>query len=163
MRVFFRGAVLAFTLCAGMPVTVAAQDGDYGSSLSRIYFAHQRLLAVREACDKAIPAQAKASERAYASWQVRHKALLGELDARLTQMIRGASTSEQEYARNIGKYEGAILEYRNEQREQILAQPRDGMEQGCAEFRDYLIGSGSDFRVEYAEELSILRKRKLPR
>lgn len=161
MRVFFRRVALVCALCAGAPATVSAQDGDYGSSLSRIYFAHQRLLAVREACDRAIPAQAKASERAYASWQARHRALLDELDARLTQMIRGASKDEQEYARNVGKYEGAILEYRSEQREQILAQPRDGMEQGCAEFRDYLNGSGSDFLAEYAEELAVLRKRKL--
>lgn len=168
MRLNFRLAALvcAWLLCTwflGMPATTAAQDGDYGSSLSRIYFAHQRLLAVRDACDRAIPAQAKASERAYGSWQARHRALLGELDARLTQMIRGASKDEQEYARNVGKYEGAILEYRNEQREQILAQPRDGMEQGCAEFRDYLTGSGSDFQAEYADELRVLRKRQLPK
>ena len=163
MRVLFRRMALACALFTGMPAMVAAQDGDYGSSLSRIYFAHQRLLAVREACDRAIPAQAKAGERAYAAWQARHKALLAELDARLTQMIRGASKNEQEYARNIGKYEGAILEYRNEQRDHILSQPRDGMEQGCAEFRDYLTGSGSDFLSEYADELSVLRKRKLPK
>lgn len=163
MRVNFLRALLVCACCAGIPVFAAAQDGDYGTSLSRIYFAHQRLLAVRDACDRAIPAQAKASERAYASWQARHKTLLEELDARLTRMIRGVSKDEQEYIRNVGKYEGAILEYRNEQREQILAQPRDGMEQGCAEFRDYLTGSGSDFNAEYAEELRALRKRALPR
>ncbi|MGA0023786.1 MAG: hypothetical protein ACO3F9_03970 [Burkholderiales bacterium] len=159
----FLRALLVCACCAGIPVFAAAQDGDYGTSLSRIYFAHQRLLAVRDACDRAIPAQAKASERAYASWQARHKTLLEELDARLTRMIRGVSKDEQEYIRNVGKYEGAILEYRNEQRELILAQPRDGMEQGCAEFRDYLTGSGSDFNAEYAEELRALRKRALPR
>lgn len=163
MRVNFLRALLVCAGCTGIPVIAAAQDDDYGTSLSRIYFAHQRLLAVRDACDRAVPAQAKAAAKAYAAWQARHQALLGELDARLTRMIRGISKDEQEYARNVGKYEGAILEYRNEQREQILAQPRDGMEQGCAEFRDYLTGSGSDFNVEYAEELRALRKRALPR
>lgn len=161
MRLKFRLAVLACVACVGLPAMGAAQEDDYGTILSRIYFAHQRLLAVREACDRAIPAQAKAGERAYASWQARHKALLGEMDARLTQMIRGASKDEQEYVRNIGKHEGAILQFRNEQREQILAQPRDGMEQGCADFRNYLTGSGSDFNVEFADDLRALRKRKL--
>ncbi|MGE0556681.1 MAG: hypothetical protein AB7E73_06670 [Burkholderiales bacterium] len=161
MRVNFRRALLVWVCCISTQVIAAAQDNDYGTSLSRIYFAHQRLLAVRDACARAVPAQAKAAEKAYAAWRARHKALLDELDARLARMIRGISKDEQEYARNVGKYEGAILEYRNGQREQILAQPRDGMEQGCAEFRDYLTGSGSDFNVEYAEELRALRKRAL--
>ncbi len=138
-------------------------DGSYGSNLSRVYFAHQRLLAVRDACDQAFPAQAAANKKAYAAWQARHKALLAELDARLTMMIRGASKDQQEYLRNIGKYEGTILEYRNGERDELLAQPRDGMEQGCADFRNYLTGSGSDFSKEYAEELRVLRQRRLPK
>jgi len=161
------GKVLGKTLlCAGLmiglPVAAAEKSDDYGTHLSTVYFAHQRLLALREACDQALPAQAKAGEKAYAAWHARHKALLNELDARLTLMIRGASKDEKEYMRNVGKYEGSILEYRTENRDQILAQPRDGMEQFCGDFRNYLTGSGSDFRKEYAEELRELRKRKLP-
>ncbi len=149
----------------GSAGTAPAADGgsDYGTALSRIYFAHQRLLALREACDQVFPAQAKSTDKAYATWQSRHKGLLNELEARLTLMIRGASKDEREYMRNIGKYEGSILEYRTGQREEILAQPRDGMEQGCTDFRNYLTGSGSDFHKEYAEELRELRKRKLPK
>jgi hypothetical protein len=158
----FGKALLCAGLMAGWPVAAAEKAGDYGAHLSTIYFAHQRLLALREACDQALPAQAKAGEKAYAAWQVRHKALLSELDARLTLMIRGASKDEKEYMRNVGKYEGSILEYRTENRDQILAQPRDGMEQFCGDFRNYLIGSGSDFQKEYAAELRELRKRKLP-
>lgn len=153
-------------LCAGLmtllPAPAAEKTGDYGASLSKIYFAHQRLLALREACDQALPAQVKAGEKAYAVWQARHKALLNELDARLTLMIRGASKDEKEYMRNVGKYEGAILEYRSESRDEILAQPRDGIEQVCGDFRNYLTGSGSDFNKEYATELRELRKRRLP-
>ncbi len=153
-------------LCAGLMVVLSAaaaeKAGDYGANLSKIYFAHQRLLALREACDQALPAQVKATEKAYATWQARHKGLLNELDARLTLMIRGASKDEKEYMRNVGKYEGSILEYRTDNREQILAQPRDGMELFCGDFRNYLTGSGSDFNKEYAAELRELRKRKLP-
>lgn len=167
MRVDVLGKSLGKALlCAGLmallPASAAEKTGEYGASLSKIYFAHQRLLALREACDQALPAQAKAGERAYAAWQVRHKALLNELDARLTLMIRGASKDEKEYMRNVGKYEGTILEYRTESRDQILAQPRDGIEQVCGDFRNYLTGSGSDFNKEYAAELRELRKRKLP-
>ncbi len=154
--------LLCAGLMIGLPAAAAEKAGDYGTHLSTVYFAHQRLLALREACDQALPAQAKAGEKAYAAWHARHKALLNELDARLTLMIRGASKDEKEYMRNVGKYEGSILEYRTENRDQILAQPRDGMEQFCADFRNYLTGSGSDFRKEYADELRELRKRKLP-
>jgi hypothetical protein len=149
-------------LATGFPVMAAENTASYGANLRKIYFAHQRLLALREACDQALPAQAKASEKAYAAWQSRHKALLNELDARLTLMIRRDSKDEKEYIRNVGKYEGAILEYRNGEREDLLAQPREGMEQGCTDFRNYLTGSGSDFNKEYAAELRELRKRKLP-
>ena len=164
MRVDVLGKVLlCAVLATGLPVAAAESAGDYGASLSTIYFAHQRLLALREACDQALPAQAKAGEKAYAVWQARHKVLMNELDARLTLMIRGASKDEKEYMRNVGKYEGSILEYRTEHRENILAQPRDGMEQVCADFRNYLTGSGSDFHKDYADELRELRKRKLPK
>lgn len=164
VRVNVLGKVLlCAVLAAGLPAMGAESSGDYGANLREIYFAHQRLLALREACDQALPAQAKAGEKAYAAWQARHKALLNELDARLTLMIRGASKDEKEYMRNVGKYEGSILEYRTENREQILAQPRDGIEQVCADFRNYLTGSGSDFHKDYADELRELRKRKLPK
>lgn len=165
MRVGVKGGLvlLCAALMVGLPAAAAEKTGDYGTNLSTIYFAHQRLLALREACDQVLPAQVKLNEKAYAAWQARHKALLSELDARLTLMIRGASKDEREYMRNIGKYEGSILEYRSENREQILAQPRDGIEQVCADFRNYLNGSGSDFHKDYADELREIRKRRLPK
>lgn len=155
--------ILGLVLGTGLPAAAAENAADYGGSLSRVYLAHQRLLAVRDACDQAFPAQAKANEKAYAAWRARHRALLAELDARVTMMIRGSSKDDKDYMRNIGKYEGTILEYRNGERDDLLAQPRDGMEQGCADYRNYLTGSGSDFHREYAEELRELRKRKLPK
>lgn len=164
MRIHILAAGIICVMLGSVGTAPAAEGGgDYGVALSRIYFAHQRLLALREACDQVFPAQAKSAEKAYAAWHSRHKTLLNELEARLTLMIRGASKDEREYMRNIGKYEGSILEYRTGQREEILAQPREGMDQGCADFRNYLMGPGSDFHKEYAEELRELRKRKLPK
>ncbi len=164
MRIHTLAAGLICVLLGSSGMAMAAEgSGNYGSALSQIYFAHQRLLALRDACDQAFPAQAGANAKAYAAWHTRHKALLNELEARLTLMIRGASKDEREYMRNVGKYEGSILEYRTGKRDEILAQPRDGMDQVCVDFRNYLTGSGSDFRKDYAEELRELRKRKLPR
>ena len=137
----------------------------YGAGLSRVYFAASAP-AVRCATPvrQAFPAQAKAGERAYAAWQPRHKALLAELDARVTQMIRGASKDEKEYMRNVGKYEGSILEYRNGERDELLAQPRDGMEQGCARFPQLPDRHGLGFpRRNMPNELRVLRQRKLPK
>ena len=145
------------------PAAAAEGAGDYGASLSQVYSAHQRLLALREACDQALPKQKPVNARAYAAWQARHKALLDELDARLTLMIRGASANEQEYMRNVGKYEGAILGERRDYRDQFAAQPRDEVERLCRDFPKYLASPGADFHKEYAEELHTLRQRKLPK
>lgn len=159
------GVLAAGWLCMVLVLPAAASEhaGDYGGNLSRIYLAHQRLLALRDACNQALPAQSRAADQAYAAWKKRHQKLLDELDARLTLMIRGASKDEKEYVRNIGKYEGTILEYRNDRRDEILAQPRDGIDRFCGDFRNYLTGSGSDFNRDYADELRELRKRRLPK
>lgn len=161
--IWMLGLVLVTALPAAWAQNSADAASPYGTSLSRVYLAHQRLLAVRDACAQAFPGQAKAGEMAYAAWQRRHKALLTELDNRVTLMIHGSSKDEKDYMRNVGKYEGSVIEYRNGERDDLLAQPRDGMEQGCADFRAYLTGSGSDFNREYAEELRVLRQRKLPK
>lgn len=164
MRGYIIGTgLLCAALVAGHPASAAESTGDYGTNLSRVYFAHQRLLALREACDQALPAQAKVNAKAYATWQARHKELLSELDTRLTLMIRGASKDEKEYMRNIGKYEGAILEERNDYRDKFAAQPREEVDRLCRDFPNYLTGSGSDFNKDYADELRELRKRKLPK
>lgn len=145
------------------PGSPPAAGGGYGNALSTIYLAHQRVLGIREACDRIQPAQAKATEKAFLSWQGRHKLLLSELDLRLTQMIRGSSKDEKDYLRNIGKYEGSILDYRMSVRDDLLAEPREGAVKVCADFRNYLAGPASDFQKEYAEELHQLRQRRAPK
>ena len=140
----------------------APADSSYGSSLSRVYSAYQSLLAVREACDRAMPGDAAATEKAYNAWQSRHRALLDELDTRFTLMVKGVSRHEREYLRNLGKYEGALIENRNRERDELLAQPRDDLARACADLRTQLSGAGLDLRKEFAEELRTIRQRKLP-
>jgi hypothetical protein len=149
-------------MCVPAMAAEAPADNSYGSSLSRVYSAYQSLLALREACDKAQPAQAPANDKAYNAWQSRHRALLDELDTRFTLMIKGVSRHEREYLRNLGKYEGALIENRNRERDELLAQPREDLVRACTDFRAQLGGGGLDFRKEFAEELRIIRQRKLP-
>lgn len=155
--------VLAAIVCSlAGPAPAAAAEGSYGNSLSQVYSAHQRILALREACNQALPAQAKTHDKAYAAWQGRHQALLAELEGRLTQMIRGASKDERDYMRNVGKYEGAIFEERQNYRAQFLLLPRAEVERLCREFPQYLAGPEADLAREYADELRVLRQRKPP-
>lgn len=165
MRRIGYGACVGLLLAAGGPVIAAEAptDNSYGSSLSRVYSAHQSLLAVREACDRAMPGDAAANEKAYNAWQSRHRALLDELDTRFTLMVKGVSRHEREYLRNLGKYEGALIENRNRERDELLAQPREELARACADFRAQLSGTGLDFRKEFADELRIIRQRKLPK
>lgn len=164
MRRILFGASLGLTLAASVTAIAAGSpaDNSYGSSLSRVYAAHQSLLALREACDQAAPGEAAANDKAYAAWQSRHRSLLEELDTRFTLMVKGVSRHEREYLRNLGKYEGALIENRNRERDQLLAQPRAELALACADFRAQLAGTGLDFRKEFAEELRVIRLRKLP-
>jgi len=150
----------AAAVSAAQNPAAAGGEGGYGQALSTIYLAHQRVLGIREACDRIQPAQAKATEKAFLGWQARHKLLLSELELRLTQMIRGASRDERDYLRNIGRHEGAILDYRMSVRDDLLGEPPEAAAKVCADFRGYLSGPGSDFQKEYAEELRLLRQRR---
>src|SRR5690242_4397067 len=69
----------------------AAEAFDYPSNLREVYGAYLGVVARREACAEAYPQLRPASEKAFASWQGRHKKLIDELDARVGMMIRGAS------------------------------------------------------------------------
>ncbi|MEN3352615.1 MAG: hypothetical protein V7640_773 [Betaproteobacteria bacterium] len=76
-------------------------------------------------------------------------------------MIRGASRDEKDYAKNIGKYEGAILRQREEVKQTLLQQPRTELELECKALPEFLQGADSDLEKEFSEQLAILRKRPL--
>ena len=142
-----------------------AQEGrsEYRLSLTDVYGAYQSILARREACASAFPQNRPASDRAYTAWQGRHKKLLDELEQRVNMMIRGASKDEKDYAKNIGKYEGAILRQREEVKQTLMQQPRADLEAECKGLPDFLQGADSDLEKGFAEQLAILRKRPLAR
>jgi hypothetical protein len=147
--VFAHGAALA-----------AESSGDYAQDLGRVYGAYQRLLAMKEACDSAVPATRAANGKAFAAWQAQYRPLVQELQRRVTAMIRLASKDEQDYTRNVGKYEGAILEERLEYKELLIGLGAEELGQQCRRWPTYLKSSEADFGKTYAAELTTIRKRK---
>ena len=149
-------AALSFGVAA-----FAAEGFDYPTNLREVYGAYQGVVARREACAVAYPQMRAASDKAFAAWQGRHKKLIDELDARVAMMIRGASKDEKEYARNVGKYEGAILRQREDVRKDLLQQLPSDLEIMCKALPEFLRSPDSDLEKAYADELVIVRKRPL--
>lgn len=150
-------AAVMFAHSAAAP---AQASGNYATDLAAVYGGYQRMLAMKEACDAAVPASQAASEKAFASWQARHRALIQDLQRRVTAMIRLASQDEKEYARNLGKYEGAILQERQEYKEILLGLGSDELREQCQRMPAMLKGPGADLAKVYAAELESIRKRK---
>jgi len=152
---------LLIAIFALVSQTAAAEaSGDYATDLATVYGGYQRMLGMKEACDVAAPAVRPANEKAFAAWQARHRALIQELQRRVTVMIRLASDDEKEYARNLGKYEGAILQERQEYRETLLGLGAEEMREQCQRMPQMLRAPGADLGKVYAAELETIRKRK---
>jgi small-conductance mechanosensitive channel len=141
-------------------VAAAEATGVYATDLATVYGGYQRLLAMKEACDAAQPASRPANDRAFAAWEAQNRALIQELQRRVTAMIRLASQDEKDYARNLGKYEGAILQERQEYRGTLLGLGADELRAQCQRMPEMLRGPAADFGKVYAAELVVIRKRK---
>lgn len=144
--------------CGG--AAAAEPSGDYATDLATVYGGYQRMLAMKEACDTAMPPTRPANDKAFAAWQARHRALIQDLQRRVTAMIRLASTDEKDYVRNLGKYEGAILQERLDYRESLLGLGADDLRAQCQRMPEMLKGPGADLAKVYAGELETIRNRK---
>ncbi|MDB5864063.1 MAG: hypothetical protein JWO70_1869 [Betaproteobacteria bacterium] len=160
---FVRGLLAAVAVACSAGASAQEPRTEYRMSLTDVYGAYQSILARREACASAFPQTRAAGDKAYAAWQNRHRKLLDELDQRINMMIRGASKDEKDYAKNIGKYEGAILRQREEVKQALLQQPRGELEPECRGLPDFLQNAESDLEKGFADQLAILRKRPLAR
>ncbi len=148
-------------ILAGSAATAGAQsDAGYGRTLSMVYNAHQRLIAVKEACSETYPDTAAVNDKAYGAWRTRYRVLMDEIDLRFDALIRGASTDAQDYARNYGKYHGAVMAERQEYKSAFSAQPREETLPLCREFPAYLKGADADFGKVYAAEIKQLRAQR---
>lgn len=158
-RSFLILAVATVALAYGAALAAEA-SGDYATDLATVYGGYQRMLAMKEACDTAMPAARAANEKAFVAWRTQHRALIQDLQRRVTAMIRLASQDEKEYARNLGKYEGAILQEREEYKEILLGLGQDELREQCQRMPEMLKGPGADLGKVYAAELETIRKRK---
>lgn len=157
--------VLALNLSGLLLHTVFAasvSSADYRASLLEIYGKYQGVLALREACSSAYPQSRPANEKAFAAWQTRHKKLHDELDQRFAMMVRAYSKDDKDYARNFGKYQGAILRQREEIKQTLLLETRGDLEARCKGLPEFLQGRESDLEAEFANEWFVLRQWQLP-
>jgi len=134
--------------------------GEYSADLSRVYWGYHRVLVDKEVCDVSMPGTRAANGKAFAAWQAQHKALAQDLRRRVTAMIRAASTDEKDYARNLGKSEGEILQLRLEYRESQLKLPATELRTQCERMAAVLRSPEADLAKVYAAELEAIRKRK---
>ena len=153
-------SVIAAMAIAGGSAIAAESSGNYAADLARVYGGYQRILALKEACDTAVPAARAANNKAYAAWEAQHRTLLQDLRQRVDAMIRGASKDREDYVRNLGKYEGEILLQRKEYRDMLLALGADDLRGQCQRVPETLKGADADLARVYAAELETIRKRK---
>ncbi len=159
MRAFrYSSFVAAAIFCAAASASEPADD--YAADLGRVYWGYYQVLAQKEACDASVPATRAANDKALAAWQAQHRPLVQELQRRVTAMIRGASRDEKDYARNLGKYEGAILQERREYRDSLLKLGADELRSQCQGMAEVLKGPDADLGRIYAAELEAIRRRK---
>lgn len=135
-------------------------SGDYATELGYVYAGYQEIVALKEACNEAAPRLRAANKRAFSEWQARHKDLLAELKHRVTAMIRSASKDEREFARNLGKYEGAILTRREEYKMSFLALGSGKLHAQCERISELLKSPAADLNAVFASELATIRKHK---
>jgi len=153
-------SVIAAMAIAGGSAIAAESSGNYATDLARVFGGYQRILALKEACDTAVPAARAANNKAFAAWEAQHRTLLQDLRQRVDAMIRGASKDREDYVRNLGKYEGEILLQRKEYRDMLLALGADDLRGQCQRVPQTLKGADADLARVYAAELETIRKRK---
>lgn len=156
ISILIAAAMLGYGIAA-----VAEATGDYATDLAAVYGGYQRMLAMKAACDASLPSASHAgNEKAFLAWQAQHRALIQDLQRRVTAMIRLASQDEKEYARNLGKYEGAIVQEREAYKEALLGLGADELREQCQRMPEMLKGPAADLGKVYATELAVIRKRK---
>ena len=153
-------SVIAAMALAGGSAIAAESSGNYATDLARVYGGYQRILALKEACDTAVPVARASNNKAFAAWEAQHRTLLQDLRQRVDAMIRGASKDREDYVRNLGKYEGEILLQRKEYRDMLLALGADDLRGQCRRVPETLKGPEADLAAVYASELQTIRKRK---
>ena len=151
---------VAAALCCSL--AGAQATGDYPANLATLYNERHRLVAFKDACSRVLPQVRRDTQKAYEEWVDRHEDVLDNLEDRFLLMIKQASRDEKEYTRNYGKYQGAVMQERQAQKEAFLKLPKEELIKECKEFPAYLRSPRSDMYHVYPEEFNAIYGKKKP-
>lgn len=155
---------LVYLVCAafaGMSSLASAQaTGVYSSDLGTLYGERYALQAQKDACISVLPKSRAEMQKAYDEWLERHEDLIEDLDARFRAMVKQASRDQKEYSRLFGKYQGAVISQRQEQKDAMLAQPRDELLKFCKELPGYFRSASSNIPARYPDEFKTVYTKK---
>jgi hypothetical protein len=157
-RLFFLSVAVIVSASLTSVADAALSAADYRASLLQILGRYEGVLALRDACTSAFPQSRGTVEKAFSVWQARHRKLITELEQRFSMMIRAYSKDDKDYARNFGKYQGALLQQREEVKQAHLLETRGELETRCKALPEFLQSRESDIEAEFANEILILRQ-----
>ncbi len=138
----------------------AKPPGEYAADLGTLYGVRYFLQVQKDACISVQPKTRAVLQQAYGDWMERHEDLVEDLDLRFQAMVKQASRDQKEYSRLFGKYQGAIMMQRQEQKDALLALPRDELLAQCKELPEYLHSTKSNIPVRYPDEFSTVYGKK---
>jgi len=154
----FAGLFVSTLFIVPTPACAAVSAAEYRASLLEVYGKYQGVLALRDACNSAFSQMQPANDRAFAAWEKRHRKLHEELNERFAMMVRAYSKDEKDYARNYGKYQGAVLKQREEAKQAWLLETRGDLEARCKRLPEFLRGRESDLESEFADDWLVMRQ-----
>ena len=126
-------------------------QSSYQKDLAQLYNEHQRVVALWQACEVAVPERKDAIEQAYRGWAFRHQQVIDDLENRFAAMIKHASKDADDYAKNYGFYQTEVFQMRESQKKSLLANPKKLALQ-CAFVADYLQNERSDLPILFPAE-----------
>jgi hypothetical protein len=154
-------------LCGFAPAAAHAQSEStapeprsYAADLGTLYGEHYSLQVLKDVCIGEQPKSRPVLQKAYDEWRERHEDLIEDLDNRFRAMIKQASTDQKDYSRNFGKYQGAVMRLRQEQKDALLALPKDDLLGQCKELPGYLRSTKSNIPIKYPDEFKTVYGKK---
>lgn len=157
-KFFFLSVAVILSASLTSMANAAVSAADYRASLLQILGRYEGVLALRDACTSAFPQSKATVEKAFSTWQTRHRKFINELEERFSLMIRAYSKDDKDYARNFGKYQGQLLQQREEVKQAHLLESRGELETRCKALPEFLQSRESDIESEFANEILILRQ-----
>lgn len=147
-------------LAGAISAPAAQAASDYATDLGTLYGERYSLQVQKDVCIGLQPRTRAELQKAYNEWMERHEDLIEDLDARFRAMVKQASRDQKEYSRNFGKYQGAVMRQREEQKEALLALPKDELLQQCKELPGYLRSQKSNIPIKYPDEFRTVYGKK---